>query len=102
MTNPPTQPFPAIVEEEIVNLYLGEDFTRQYPNWRVQLDNPVLQKATQAILQAVRQWAEEAMPEKRASHLKKCYTDQFKCLCGTDGYNQAIDQIRSTLLEALK
>lgn len=37
------------------------------------------------------------LPEKRTGHLKKCYTDQFKCLCGTDGWNAYEAELRQIL-----
>lgn len=118
MTNP-TRPFPAIVNKELRDLVYnctGVDYSTE----EMAFISGKLTGTTQAIIQAVRQLVEDGMPAKKTQVLDLdednigdfeeahhfCTTcgqyqfdDPFICYCTIE--NQAIDQIRSTLLEGL-
>lgn len=49
------------LDEMVVNLYLGENFTQQNPNWRAQMKNPVLADAKSALLAWNKQRVEAAL-----------------------------------------
>lgn len=57
--------------------------------------NKAMKKAEQELIN----YFKGLIPEEKTTHLKKCYTAQFKCLCGHDGYNACRSQILQSLEE---
>lgn len=113
MTNP-SQPFTAIVEEVLDNLSSREAIFRS-KTWTL-ADKRVAERewyeirkqAKLALLQAVTQLIEEAMPEK-TDHSNYCdlkyewsNPEDVVCRCDKRPRDATIDEYRTNLLAALK
>jgi hypothetical protein len=89
------------IDEILVNLYLGRNFTETIPTWKSQMDTPALAEAKQALLRLVAERERLA----RIDELKLVESLTYDCscsFCGGEYLEERIKQLSTTADAPLK